>query len=464
MPSYRVIRPSSCSVLTPSLSDWTRRFVVQSVSLLTASTLSVLGLGAPVLAQQILAMQPGSTLAQSEPSSTLEPLPPDSVDGLGEPMLDPSASPPSESVDVIPAGTEPSVEILPDLPPETLYPELPEAAPPALAPDFNAYRLGPGDAVFVSVQRFPDLSFQATLDFEGNVIVPIQGAVPLRGLTLDEATNLLRLVFNQYVEIRELQPGYQPGSGPPDVTLALTAQRGVEVTILGEVERPGFYPLPQPRVSTALLLAGGATSTADLRNLVVQRRIGDQYVEETVDLFTPLKRGAALPDLRLEDGDVLVVNRLDPSDLQDYDRNLVARSTLAQPQITVRFINYSGDLGEGGRGGSTLGALNVPNGSSFVDAVTQLRINPDRANIGEVGLIRFDPETGQAITLNLDARAAFFGDPTQNPQLEDNDVIVVGRNLLSRLTYVLNTVTQPFQDVLGFLLFVDGIFDADIFD
>ncbi|MEO1589822.1 MAG: polysaccharide biosynthesis/export family protein [Cyanobacteria bacterium J06632_22] len=447
MPSYRAKLLIDRVAPKRSVSVLNGRVVMRSVGFLTASSLGLLGLVLPAWAQ-LPGLPPMQDVSEDDA-------------GTASPVLEP---PPQDPLDRLEDGTEPSVEILPGVPPETLYPEVPGAILPEIAPTFDEYRLGPGDSIFVSVQRFPDLAFQATLDFSGNVIVPIEGAVSLEGQTLEEATNTLRLIYNRYVVIREVQPGFQPGSVPPDVTLALTAQRGVEVTILGEVERPGFYPLPQPRVSTALLLAGGATTTADLRNLVVQRRIGDQLVEEAVDLFTPLKRGSALPDLRLENGDVLIVNRLDPSDLENYDRNLVARSTLAQPEITVRVLNYSGDTGQGGRGGATLGGLNVRNGSTFIDAVTQLGLNPDRANLGEVGLIRFDPETGQAVTMTLDARAAFFGDPTQNPQLEDNDVIVVGRTLLTRLTYVLNTVTAPFQDVLSFLLFFDGIFDTDIFD
>ncbi|MEO1400408.1 MAG: polysaccharide biosynthesis/export family protein [Cyanobacteria bacterium J06635_1] len=326
---------------------------------------------------------------------------------------------------------------------------------------FDQYRLGPGDSIFVSVQRFPDLSFQATLDLQGEVILPIQGATPLVGLSLEEAENRIRQVYNQYVVIREIaDPGYR---GPKDVTLTLVAQRGVEVTILGEVERPGFYPLPEPRVSTALLIAGGATNTADLRSLNVQRRLRDgRVVAETVDLFTPLREGQALPDLRLENGDVITIPRLDPATLDGYDRTLVANSTLAQPQITIRILNYA--AGGGRVGGGTLGLLNLENGSSFVDAITQMGINPDRARLGSVALFRFDPETGEAVSLDLDAKDAFRGDPTQNPPLQDDDVIIVGRNFVSRLSFALETVTRPFRDVLGFLLFVDGVFDTNVFD
>ncbi|MCG8362752.1 MAG: polysaccharide biosynthesis/export family protein [Pseudanabaenales cyanobacterium] len=314
-------------------------------------------------------------------------------------------------------------------------------------PRFDLYRLGPGDAIFVSVQRFPDLSFQATLDIQGNVIVPIEGAVSLEGLTLQEAQEKIRQMYNRYVV-------------DPDVTLTLTAQRPVQVTVLGEVQRPGFYPLPAPQVSTALLSAGGSTNLADLRAISVQRRLrnGD-IIEEAIDLFTPLKEGEALPDLRLENGDVLFVPRLDVSALDEYDRYLVSRSTIAQQQISIRVLNYSSG-GERRGGGGNISNIIAPNGSRFLDVIGQLQLDPGRARLGDIALIRFDPESGKAITTSIDARKALRGDISQNPPLEDRDVVVVGRNLIARITFALNQFTLPFRDILGFVLFFDSIGDA----
>lgn len=340
-----------------------------------------------------------------------------------------------------------SVEQVPSLPPQTgprferpLTTPNTVVSPAGLQPAFDDYHLGPGDSIFVSVQRYPDLSFQATLDLQGNIIVPIQGAVPFEGLTLREAEDRLRLIYNQYVVIREAR----------DVAITLVAQRGVEVTVLGSVQRPGFYPLSDPSVATALLTAGGATRTSDLRAIQIQRQLRRDggIVEETVnvDLFTPLKEGSPLPDIRLEDGDVVVIPELDSSELSEYDRYLVARSTLAQPVINVRFLNYAG-----GRGG--VGTLNLNNGSTFIDAVSVLGVNIESANLRDVALIRFDPETGRAVTLSIDAGSAIRGDITQNPPLEDSDVIVVGRNLIGRLSFALQTITRPFRDVLGFTNF-----------
>ncbi|MEL7331711.1 MAG: polysaccharide biosynthesis/export family protein [Cyanobacteria bacterium J06560_2] len=351
---------------------------------------------------------------------------------------------------VIPGG----VNQVPSLPPTPG----PRFEPPLTVPGaavnpaaFDGYHLGPGDSIFVSVQRYPDLSFQATLDLQGNIIVPLQGAVPFEGLTLAEAEARLRGVYNQYVVIRENR----------DVAITLVAQRGVEVTILGAVQRPGFYPLADPSVATALLTAGGATRTSDLRDIQVQRQIrrDGSVVENTVnvDLFTPLKEGSPLPNVRLEDGDVVVIPELDPSQLDEYDSYLVARSTLAQPVINVRFLNYAG-----GRGG--VGTLNLNNGSSFLDAVTLLGVNPDNANLGDVALIRYDPETGRAVTVSIDAKSAILGDITQNPPLQDSDVIVVGRNLIGRLSFALQTVTRPFRDVIGFSNFFNDFLQDGFFN
>lgn len=401
-------------------------------------------------------------------------------------------------LDVTPESEVPTVEVLDRRPIlEDLDPRIRTNSTPGVVEDaFADYRLGPGDGVFVSVQRFPDLAFQATLDQQGNVILPIEGAVSLQGLTLNEAENRIRAVYNQYVVLsevrsiglanalqglpyqvseveinRRISPDYQTlraenpqQYGVPDVTLTLTAQRGVEVIMLGEIERPGLYPLEAPRVTAALLAAGGARSTADLREIRIQRRLPDnRVIEKTVDLYTPVRNGSPLPEERLEDGDVVIIARLDPAQTDDYDVNLVTRSTFAQPEILVRVFDYPRGI---------VGGQRLPNGSTFVDALVGdsvrggngLGLQLNQANLGSVALIRFDPEQGKPVVTKLDAKDAIYGDPTQNPPLRDNDVIVVGRNFINRITFAIDTITQPFQDVLSFILFFDGIFTGDFFD
>lgn len=380
-------------------------------------------------------------LGSSRAWSQTEPAPlPESQPLESQPLPTPS-EPLEEGLPPLNSTPDPTLDNRPPLPPDWFNRILGQPQPRV----FDDYRLGPGDAIFVTVQRFPDLSFQATLDIRGNVIVPIAGAVNLAGLTLEEVQEQIFLAYNQYVV-------------DPQVSVTLTTQRPVEVTVLGEVTRPGFYPLAAPQVSTALLTAGGSTVDADLRAVRVQRYLADgELLERTVDLFTPLKAGEALPDVRLQNGDVLIVPRLDPSQLDEYDRTLVASSTLAKPEITVRVLNYA----SGGRGiEARFNNVVIRNGSRFLDVLAQAGVNPDLAAYNRIAVLRFNPEKGSADTFLVDAMAAVNGDQAQNIPLQDNDVIVVDRNLLARITYSLNTFTQPFRDVLGFLLFFEQLNEA----
>ncbi len=357
----------------------------------------------------------------------------------------------------------------------------------------GSYRLGIGDAISVAVQRFPDLSFQAVINPEGNIVVPLLGTVSLQGLTLEEAQEKIRLGLNRYVvdpiivlALTGQRPdfGFQAVISPegnivvpqvgtvslqgltleeaqekirlglsrifpdPIVVVSLAGTRPVQVTISGEIFRPGIYPINSstPRVADALLISGGSTLNADLRQVQVRRKLIDgSVVSQTLDLYAALQDGGSIPNLRLQDGDAILVPRHELGNDDGYDRNLVARSSLATPQIRVRVLNYAA-------GGINIQAL--PNGSTFVDALGG--VNLDTANLRDIALVRFDPERGKAVTQKLDAKKALGGDASQNVPLQDNDVLIVGRNLIGRITNFLTTITQPFFNVQSFLRFFDN--------
>ncbi|MBD2506019.1 polysaccharide biosynthesis/export family protein [Nostoc muscorum FACHB-395] len=355
------------------------------------------------------------------------------------------------------------------------------------------YRLGIGDGISVSVQRFPDLSFQASINPEGNIVVPLLGTVSLQGLTLEEAQEKIRLGLNRYVvdpvivlalaaqrqdlsfqavispegtivvpqvgtvslqglTLEEAQEKIRLGLSrffpDPIIVVSLAGARPVQVTVSGEIFRPGIYPINSatPRVADALLISGGSTLNADLRQIQVRRKLIDgSVISQTIDLYAALQNGGSIPNLRLQDGDAILIPRREVGNDDGYDRNLVARSSLATPQIRVRVLNYAA-------GGLSIQAL--PNGSTFVDALGG--VNLDTANLRDIALVRFDPEQGKAVTQKLDAKKALGGDASQNVALQDNDVIVVGRNLIGRITNFLTTITQPFFNVQSFLRFFDN--------
>jgi polysaccharide export outer membrane protein len=269
----------------------------------------------------------------------------------------------------------------------------------------------------------------------------------LQGLTIQEAESLVQAELNRYVI-------------DPEVEAILTAQRPVQVTVAGEVVTPGLYALPSPQLAVAIASAGGTTRLADLRSVRIRRYLDNgSVVERNVDIYTQLRETNSIPEVRLENGDTVIITSLDGLDVEGYDRTLIARTTLAQQQITIRVLDYSAGTG-GTRGGSTLRNITLPNGSRFLDALTTIAPNLDRADMGDIALIRFDPIQGKAVAQEINGRHALRGDMAENPPVEHNDVIVVGRNLIARVTYALNTFTQPFRDILGFILFFDSLADS----
>ncbi|NMG06660.1 sugar ABC transporter substrate-binding protein [Brasilonema sp. UFV-L1] len=357
------------------------------------------------------------------------------------------------------------------------------------------YRLGAGDSIGVSVLRFPDLSFQAAINPDGNIIVPLLGRVSLKGLTLEKAQEKIRSGYNRFVvdpnvtlSLLAQRPEFNfsaqlnpegniivPQVGTislqgltleeaqekirlalsrelvdPVVSLSLIGQRPVQITIGGEVNRPGIYPVNSftPRVSDALFLAGGSAMMADLRQVQVRRKLVDgSVVSQTIDLYTPLQNGGEVPNLRLQDGDAIIVPRRELANDATYDRALVARSTLATPQIRIRVLNYAG-------GGIV--TVPLPNGSTFIDVLAG--INTDSANLNEIALVRFDPERGRAVKQTINGKKVLSGDVSQNVPLQDNDIIVVGRSLIAKITNIIGTITRPFFDVRTFLQFF-GVYD-----
>ncbi|MCU0536914.1 MAG: polysaccharide export protein, partial [Hydrococcus sp. Prado102] len=311
---------------------------------------------------------------------------------------------------------------------------------------FRTYQLDVGDGISVIVQDFPEFSFSGVIGSDGNVLAPILGKVPLVGLTIQEVETKIAYELGRRF-LRE----------EPQVIASLASPRPVQLTLLGEVGRPGFYTLPSgTSIVSILLSAGGATPKADLRSIIVRRPLLDGTIlEEKVDLYTPLLKGQKVPEVLLQGGDTVIVSRMEFGQEQGYDRGLIARTNLVQPTITVRLLAPNAAAS-----GITLRNITVPTNSTFLDVVANLPSTDTlRVNFDEVALLRFDPEKGRVVSQELNPLGAVQGDLAQNVPLQDQDVIVVSRTLLGDILAIFRTVTQPVRDVFGFSNFILNIPD-----
>ena len=314
---------------------------------------------------------------------------------------------------------------------------------PVKTPQLNIYRLDTGDGISISVPLYPEFNAVANVDAEGNIIMPIVGRISLTGLTISEVESKIA---------HEL--GSRFLKEPPEVIATLTLTRPAQITILGEVVRPGFYGFVAGTPITNILQgAGGSTDRADLRSIVVRRGLRDGTVlEQKVDLYSALINGKQLPPVFLQGGDTIVVSQLQPGEDKNYDQSLVARSTLPQQAINVRVVFPQNT-------GTSLRNLVLPNGSTFTDAVASLPASQPLLLKREVALFRFDPDKGRVVSQSLNARELILANSSQNVPLKDEDVIVVSRTLIGKVFNGFNVITRPIRDFFSFRRFFRDFFD-----
>jgi polysaccharide export outer membrane protein len=161
------------------------------------------------------------------------------------------------------------------------------------------YLLGPGDAIRIQVFQNPDLTVEARVSEAGVISFPLLGALRIGGLS---PTNVEKLIAQRLRDGKYLQN--------PQVTVNVTTFRSQQVSVLGNVTRPGRYPLETTgmRLSEVLSLAGGIAPTgADDVVLVTTR--GGKPLRLEIDLVDMFASGDLTQDPQMQAGDVVYVNR-----------------------------------------------------------------------------------------------------------------------------------------------------------
>ncbi|MBD3729204.1 MAG: polysaccharide biosynthesis/export family protein [Sphingomonadales bacterium] len=155
--------------------------------------------------------------------------------------------------------------------------------------------IGPNDQLSINVFREPDLSVaRAIVDNDGNIQVPLLGAVPAAGLTANEfARDLERRFGARYLV-------------DPSVTVAITETSLRQVTVTGAVMQPGVFEMPS-RISLvdAVALARGPSQVAKYNQVVVFRRVNGERVGGLFDLGR-INAGID-PDIEILPGDQVIV-------------------------------------------------------------------------------------------------------------------------------------------------------------
>jgi polysaccharide export outer membrane protein len=180
---------------------------------------------------------------------------------------------------------------------ESSSPRLMAPATESALPD-SALRLGAGDLLEVSVYNVPELATKARIGSSGDIYLPLIDYVHVAGLTLEEAQAV--------IEKRLTDGGFLKN---PHATVFVVEYPSQTASLLGEVTKPGLYPvLGQHRLFDLISAAGGLTEKAGKTVAITRRSQPDKPL--TVQLSKNL---ADNPDSNVEvyPGDTIVVPKAD---------------------------------------------------------------------------------------------------------------------------------------------------------
>jgi polysaccharide export outer membrane protein len=161
------------------------------------------------------------------------------------------------------------------------------------------YRIGSGDVLRVSVYQNPDLSLETRVTEAGTISFPLLGSVRVGGLTVTAAERVIAEGLRNGNFVRQ-----------PQVNLVVMQVRGNQVSVLGQVNRPGRFPLEVAdlRLSDLLAMAGGVSNTGSDIVVVNGMRDGQAWRVE-VDLPSLFASGGRSRDLVVQGGDTVWVDR-----------------------------------------------------------------------------------------------------------------------------------------------------------
>jgi polysaccharide biosynthesis/export protein len=178
-------------------------------------------------------------------------------------------------------------------------PQQTASASPSAVSAPTGYILSPNDVVAVEVFGEEDLRTNGRLNPEGNLSVPLLGSVHLAGLTLTQAASKLTEMYGRDYLVN------------PKVNVMLLGYAKRRFSVLGQVNRPGSYEMPDGSpngidILEAIAMAGGYTRIAAPERVAVRRhtqRGGDQLFKVNAKRLASGQGGSFL----VQPGDTVTV-------------------------------------------------------------------------------------------------------------------------------------------------------------
>ena len=312
-----------------------------------------------------------------------------------------------------------------------------------IAAQKDVYIIGPGDVLDLKLFDAAELSGPLTVLNDGTVPLPLVGSVRLSGLSLQQATSSVKQLMSSEL-LR------------PDLQLQVVRPRPIRVALVGQVERPGIYSLTNnevgqteggpasrlsglPTVVDAIQKAGGITQKANLRNVLLQRRLPSTdgeliYKQAQLDLLNLVLDGNQSQNPFLFDGDTIRITQAEETPIEAME---LAAVNLSPQLISVYVI---GEVNNPGR-------VELPANTPLVQAVLAAGGPNFRANTRNIELLRINRNGSASLQrYKMDLNQAASND--KNPPLRDGDSVILNRSQLAKAGDAINTLGQPLGDLV----------------
>lgn len=158
------------------------------------------------------------------------------------------------------------------------------------------YRLGPGDAVFIDIYGASQKSIEGTVAPDGMLTIEGFGPINVNGLTVEQANARVKAKMGKRYSSSRIR-------------LSVGSTHSILINVMGEVKKPGTYTLSAFSTAfNALYSAGGPSDLGTLRNIKVYRH---NKLVSRIDVYDYLQNGRLSGNIKLADGDVIVVGAYD---------------------------------------------------------------------------------------------------------------------------------------------------------
>jgi polysaccharide export outer membrane protein len=175
-------------------------------------------------------------------------------------------------------------------------PEMVAAASDDKTKNSDEYVIGPDDVLSIVVWKEPDFTKTVPVRPDGMISIALAGDIRAAGLTVRQLQENLKKQLTAFV-------------ANPEVSITVQEFRSQKFNVMGQVNKPGAYPLTGPtRILDAIALAGGFRDFAKTKKIYVLRATADgKQVKLPFNYNEVIKGNQMNTNVELESRDTIVV-------------------------------------------------------------------------------------------------------------------------------------------------------------